>query len=32
MALLTADQQAKLAQMKQSHHDHAPFDGPPSEF
>ena len=31
-ALLTADQKTKLAQMKQSHHDHAPFDGPPSEF
>ena len=30
--LLTADQKTKLQQMKQSHHDHAPFDGPPSEF
>jgi len=30
--LLTADQKAKLEKMKQSHHDHAPFDGPPSEF
>jgi Spy/CpxP family protein refolding chaperone len=30
--LLTADQKTKLEQMKQSHHDHAPFDGPPSEF
>jgi Spy/CpxP family protein refolding chaperone len=31
-ALLTADQKAKLQQMEQAHHDHAPFDGPPSEF
>ena len=30
--LLTADQKTKLEQMKQTHHDHAPFDGPPSEF
>ena len=30
--LLTADQKAKLEQMKQSRHDHAPFDGSPSEF
>ncbi len=30
--LLTADQKTKLEQMKQMHHDHAPFDGPPSEF
>jgi Spy/CpxP family protein refolding chaperone len=30
--LLTADQKTKLEQMKQAHHDHAPFDGPPSEF
>ena len=30
--LLTAAQKTKLEQMKQSHHDHAPFDGPPSEF
>ncbi|HTG32003.1 MAG TPA: Spy/CpxP family protein refolding chaperone [Thermoanaerobaculia bacterium] len=30
--LLTADQKTKLEKMKQSHHDHAPFDGPPSEF
>jgi Spy/CpxP family protein refolding chaperone len=31
-ALLTADQKTKLQQMEQMHHDHAPFDGPPSEF
>lgn len=31
-ALLTADQKAKLQQMEQTHHDRAPFDGPPSEF
>jgi Spy/CpxP family protein refolding chaperone len=31
-ALLTADQKAKLQQMDQARHDHAPFDGPPSEF
>ena len=30
--LLTADQKTKLEKMKQMHHDHAPFDGPPSEF
>lgn len=30
--LLTADQKTKLKQMKQMHHDRAPFDGPPSEF
>jgi Spy/CpxP family protein refolding chaperone len=30
--LLTADQKTKLGQMKQMHHDHAPFDGSPSEF
>ena len=31
-ALLTAEQKTKLEQMKQMHHDRAPFDGPPSEF